>query len=200
MMTRPGTLAPILILLLVVLSCSRFTGGSTEFTKPTKVVDFSAMAGKTLLELTTLLGQATPTTSCFEWELSEGKLTVCYESRDYAKKLMSSISYQLDAKSGDKPGYGAQSPGEFMQLINIDPEGRQTEDHRKGFVSYTNFVMNGRSFFVDIHPRSSGSIFASGDPIYTRAQMFIHNPHIYLHPQPDRKGIDVQFYEQQANV
>src|SRR5688500_10752303 len=133
-MTRPVTLAPILILLFVVLSCSRFTGGSTEVAKPTQVVDFSSMAGKTLLELTTLLGQATPTTSCFELELSEGKLTVCYESRDYAKQLMSSISYQLDGKSGDNPAYGVRSPGEMMQLINIDTEGKQPEDHRKGFV------------------------------------------------------------------
>jgi hypothetical protein len=88
----------------------------------------------------------------------------------------------------------------MMQLINIDTEGRQPEDHRKGFVSYDNFVIDGKRFFVDIHPLSSGSIFGSGEPIYTRAQMYIHHPHIYVHSLPDRKGTDKQFYEQQPDV
>ena len=196
-MTRPQKLAPILILLIAMLSCSRFAG-DTAVAKPTQVVDFSTMAGKSFAELTTLLGQASPQESCFRWEMSEGKLVVCYETRDYKKKLMSSISYYLSGRSGDEPGFGVGTPAEMMQLINMSVDGKDGEQNRRVFYSYGNFVMNDRSCFIDIHPRGSNSIFGSDEPVYVSAQMYIHHPHIYLNDQPDQKGTDVQFYEEEA--
>jgi hypothetical protein len=190
---RLGTIVLIFIFLLSIVSCDRFNDGS-NVVKPTKVVDVPSMAGKSLLEMTKMLGQAAPTASCFLWEFPEGKLTVCYEIGDYAKKWMSSITYEL------KPDLAAGSLEEMMALLDIDVQGKQAEKHWKGFFTYKDISVNGKSCFIDIHPRGKNFIFGSGNPQYTSAEVFIQNPtiHLYSTANPNERG--TTFYEQQTNV
>jgi hypothetical protein len=145
------------------------------------------MIGKSLQEMTTMLGQATPTVSCFRWELAEGKLTVCYELGDNAKRLMSSIDYEL------KPDFAVSSPAEMMALIKLDVQGREAKEDRRGFFTYDNISMNGKSGFVDIHRRSTNSIFGSRAPIYVLAEFHIQNPEIHLYSSPDLNGKETTF-------
>lgn len=188
---RFGTVVPLLILLLAVVSCDRFSGGS-NVAKPTQVVDFPSMVGKSLQEMTTMLGTPTKPASCYHWELPEGELNVCYETSD-ASKRMSSMSYTL------KPELGVGSLEEMMALLKIDVQGKVAEENRRGFSTY-NISLNGKSCFVDIHPRATIPIIGPRGPIYTVAQLYIRNPYIYLHSGPDRTGKETIVYEQQTNI
>ena len=189
--TRLGTVVPILILLLSILSCDRFNG-SSNVAKPTQVVDFPSMIGKSLQEMTTMLG---PLKQNGRWELPEGELDVHYEIPDEAKGLMSSIDYQL------KPDFGVGSPEEMMALLNINVQGKEAKkDARgRGFFTY-DISMNGKSCFIDIHPRDTDLIFGPRGPIYTVAELYIQNPDITLYSSADYKGKETPFYEQQTNI
>ncbi len=196
--TRLGTVVLLLILLLSIVSCDRFNS-SSNVVKPTQVVDLPSMAGKSLQEMTTMLGQPRQQVLCYLWELSEGELTVCYGAGSDAKKLMSSISYEL------KDDRGVGSLEEMMSLVKIDVQGKQAEENRRGFFTYNDISINGVSIngtscFVDIHPRSKSLIFGSREPVYKSAQLYIQNPHIYLYPRPDSGGDGKTIYEQQTNV
>ena len=187
---RIGTVVVLATLLLSIISCDRF--GSSNVAKPTQVVDFSSMAGKSLQEMTTMLGPATEKTLCHGWELPEGDLTVCYEG-DNAKRLMSSISYEL------KPDRGVGSLEEMMALVNINVQGKEAKENRRGFFTY-DIRLNDKSCFVDIHPRGRNLIFGPRDPVYKAANLYIQNPHITLYPSAYHKGTPKTFYEQQTNI
>jgi len=193
---RLGTVVPMLILLLSILSCDRF--GSSTVAKPTQVVDLSSMAGKSLQEMTTMLGPPRQQALCYHWELPEGELSVCYEGDD-AKKRMSSITYEL------KPERGVGSLEEMTELININVRGKEAEENRRGFFTYKDIsingvTINGRSCFVDIHPRAKNFIFGPREPTYISAHLYIQNPHIYLYPTADHNVKGATFYEQQTNI
>jgi hypothetical protein len=186
---RIGTVV-VLVTLLSTTSCDRF--GSSNVAKPTQVVDFPSMAGKSLQEMTTMLGPATERALCYGWELPEGDLTVCYGG-DNAKRLMSSISYEL------KPDRGVGSLEEMMALVNINVQGKEAKEDRRGFFTY-NFRLNDKSCFVDIHPRGRNLIFGPRDPVYKAANLYIQNPHITLYPSAYHKGNGRTFYEPQTNI
>ncbi len=182
----------ILSLMLSLVSCERFTG-SSNVAKPAQVVDFPSMAGKSLQELAEKLGPYKEKETCYAWELAEGELSVCYEIRDYAKKLMSSISYDL------KPDLRVGSPQEMMELIKMDVEGKEAEKNRRGFFTY-NLRLNGKSCFVDIHQQGENIIFGAHDPLFARTVLHIRNPNINLYPNPDHNGNGKTFYEQQTKI
>jgi len=188
---RLGTVVVLVTLLLSIISCDRF--GSSNVAKPTQVVDLPSMMGKSLQEMTTMLGPFTKKALCYGWELPEGELTVCYGAGDNAKRLMSSISYEL------KPDRGVGSLEEMMALVNINVQGKEAKKNRRGFFTY-DFRLNDKSCFVDIHPRGRNLIFGPRDPVYKAANLYIQNPTIHLYPRPDRNGYGKTFYEQQTNV
>lgn len=190
-LSRLGTVVVLATLLLSIISCDRF--GSSNVAKPTQVVDFPSMAGKSLQEMTTMLGPATERVLCYGWELPEGELTVCYGAGDNAKRLMSSISYEL------KPDRGVGSLEEMMALVNINVQGKEAKEDRRGFFTYS-FRLNDKSCFVDIHPRGRNLIFGARDPVYKAVNLYIHNPHITLYPSAYHKGNGQTFYEQQTNM
>ncbi|MFL6375615.1 MAG: beta/gamma crystallin-related protein [Pyrinomonadaceae bacterium] len=187
-----------LVLFLAVISCDRSTGNS-NVAKPTQVVAFPSMVGKSLQELTTMLGQPTPQVLCYNWELPEGKLNVCYEGHD-GKKLMSSITYELMPDPGSASDRGVGSPAEMMALLNINVEGKEAEENRRGFFTYNDIRLNGKSCFVDIHRRSTNLVFGPRVPVYTVAQLYIRNPNIYLYSSLDLKGTETHLYEERANI
>lgn len=189
-LSRLGTVVVLATLLLSIISCSRF--GNSNVAKPTQIVDFSAMAGKSLQEMTTMLGPATARSLCYGWELPEGDLTVCYESNN-AKRLMSSISYEL------KPDRGVRSLEEMLALVNINVQGQEAKEDRRGFFTYS-FRLNDKSCFVDIHPRGRNLIFGTRDPVFKAANLYIQNPYITLYPSAYQKGNPQTFYEQQTNL
>lgn len=194
---RSGTVVFILILLLSIVSCDRFIGNS-NVAKPTRVVDFPSMAGKSLQEMTTMLGPPRQQVLCYHWELPEGELSVCYGG-DNAKKRMSSITYEL------KPDSGVGSLEEMMALINLDVQGKEAEKNRRGFFTYKDISINGVSIngtscFVDVHPRGTNLIFGPREPIYISAHLYIQIPHIYLFSSADLQGKETSFYEQQTNI
>jgi hypothetical protein len=194
--TRLRAVVAVLILLLSTLSCARF--GSSEIAKPTKVVDFPSMVGKSLQELTEMLGPATPRVLCYGWELPEGELRICYEIGDHAKKLMSSLSYELKPDARSELDRGFRSPQEMMALININVEGKEPEENRRGFFTY-DIRMNGRSCFVDVRPRSR-QLFRSWDPVFVEASLHIRNPSITLYTLADNQGNGKTYHEQQTNL
>ena len=183
----------ILSLLLSMSSCNRF-GSSNVPSKPTKVVDFPSMVGKSLLEMTTMLGQAKPIVNCFGWELNEGQLRVCYETRDYAKKWMSSIEYEL------KPDLAVSSPEEMLALLNINVQGKEAKKDRRGFFTYQDINVNGKSGFVDVLPRGRNLIFGQQNPEFIAINLYIQNPEINLYRLPNREGAEATFWEQQTNI
>jgi hypothetical protein len=196
---RLGTVAPILILLLCVLSCDRFTGGPSS-AKPTQVVDLPSMVGKSLQEMTTMLGPPTPQVLCYDWELAEGELNVCYETSDYAKRFMSSISYNLKPYTGGASDRGVGSPEEMMALVHLDVQGKGPEENRRGFVTYKDLSINGKSCFVDVHPRGTNLIFAPRGPRYMTVELYVQNPNITLFRETYHKGYGKDFYEQQTDI
>ena len=189
-LSRLGTVVVLATLLLSIISCGRF--GSSNVAKPTQIVDFSSMAGKSLQEMTTMLGPATEKVLCHGWELPEGDLTVCYEG-DNAKRLMSSLSYEL------KPDRGVGSLEEMMALVNINVQGKEAKEDRRGFFTY-HFRLNDKSCFVDIHPRGRNFIFGPRDPVFKAANLYIQNAHITFYPGAYYKGNPQTFYEQQTNI
>ena len=200
---RLGTVVLLLILLLFIVSCDRFIG-SSNVVKPTKVVDLRLMAGKSLQEMTTMLGPPRQEVLCYHWELSEGEVTVCYEGS--VKKYMSSIAYELKPDSGSGAERGVGSLDEMMALVNIDVQGKEAEkNNRRGLFTYNNIningvTINGTSCFVDVRPRRKGLFFGPREPIYIGAHLYIQYPHIYLYPSPDLQGKDTQFRAQQTDV
>jgi hypothetical protein len=185
----------ILSLLLSMSSCDRFNG-SSKVAKPTQVVDFPSMVGKSLVEMTTMLGQATercPTCS-YTWELPEGELSVGYELREYSKRRMSSIEYKL------KPDLAVDSPEEMMALLNINVQGKETKEDRRGFFTYQNITVNDKSGFIDVHPHGKSLVFGQQNPKFSSATLYIQNPYIYFYSSADLKGKDTIFYEQQTDV
>lgn len=192
---RLATVVLILSLLLSMSSCDRFNGGSNVASKPTQVVDFPSMIGKSLQEMTTMLGPARercPTCS-YTWELPEGELSVGYELGDYAKKWMSSIDYKL------KPDLAVGSPEEMMALLNINVQGKEAKEDRRGFFTF-DIDVNGKSCFVDVHPGRKNLIFGSRRQRFIVANLHIQNPTIHLYSSADKKGASKTFYEQQANI
>lgn len=200
---RLGTVVIILTLLLSIVSCDRFIGNS-NVTKPTKVVDLASMAGKSLQEMTTMLGPPRQQVLCYHWELPEGEVTVCYEGS--VKKYMSSISYELKPDSGSGAERGVGSLEEMMALINIDVQGKEAEkNNRRGLFTYNDIsingvTINGRSCFVDVQPRGKNLIFGPREPTYISAHMYIQNPHIYLYPTADHNVKGTTFYEPQTDI
>jgi hypothetical protein len=197
---RFRTIAPFLIFPLIILSCKLFPGRSENVIRPTNVVDLSSMAGKSLQELTTLLGPPKQRAICYGWELPEGDLDVCYEISDSVKKFMSSISYYLRPDPGSGHVRGVGSVEEMMALVNIDVQGEQAEQTRQGFFTYKKMRINGKSCFVDVHPKARDSLFGPREATYVSAQLYIQNPNIDLYSSRDLAGSSKTFYEQQANV
>lgn len=196
---RLKLVVPILIFLLTTLSCGLFDGGP-KVPRPTQVVDFPSMVGKSLQEMTTMLGQARPQVLCYHWELTEGDLGVCYETSDNAKRFMSSLSYELKPYSGGASDRGVGSLEEMMALVNIDVQGKAAEEHRKGFFTYKDVSINGKLCFIDVHSRGTNLIFEPRGPRYMSAELYIENPTIHLYSSTDLNGRGKTFYEQQINI
>jgi len=196
---RFRTIAPFLIFPLFILSCKLFPGRSDNVIRPTNVVDLSSMAGKSLQELTTLLGPPRQQVLCYNWERAEGEIGVCYEG-DSIKKYMSSISYELkpDPSSGAERGVGSLE--EMMALVNIDIQGREAEENRRGFFTYQHIRINGKSCFVDVYPRGKNFIFGPVEPTYISAHLYILNPSITLYRSADHQGYGKTIHEQQTNA
>lgn len=192
---RVGTVVPILLVLLVILSCAGF--GTSDIAKPTKVVDFPSMVGKSLQELTTMLGPATQRVECYNWKLPEGELGVCYETEDYAKKLMSSLSYRLNPDSNPRLGVG--SIEEMMALVNINVEGKQAKEDRRKFFTY-DIDINGKSCFVDVVPAGRKLFFGPPEPTYVDANLHIRNPSIVFYTMANSQGYGKRYYEQQTDI
>ena len=193
--TRVSTVAPLLPVLLVILSCAGF--GTSDIAKPTKVVDFPSMVGKSLQELTTMLGAPTQRVLCYSWQLPEGELSACYETEDYARKLMSSLSYRLNPDS--KPRLGVHSIEEMMALVNINVDGKQAKEDRRKFFTY-DIDMNGKSCFVDVVPAGRKLFFGPPEPTYVDASLHIRNPSIVFYPMANSQGNGKRYYEQQTNI
>lgn len=140
---RLGTVVPIMILLLSILSCDLFSNAA----KPTQVVNLPPMVGKSLQEMTTMLGPSKELGICYGWDLPEGELAVCYELGDNAKRLMSSISYRLTPYSGFAPHRGVGSPEEMAALVNIDLQGKKPDSEFRGGYAY-DLSLNGKT--VDV--------------------------------------------------
>ncbi len=139
--TRLGKVAPTVILLLSVLSCSLFSGP----VKPTQVVDLPPMVGKSLEEMKAMFGPSKERGVCFHWDLPEGELSVCYKDRDGAKKLMSSISYSFPPAPLFAPRTAVDSPEEMAALVNIDLPGRKPDTEIRGAYIYDDLILNGRA-------------------------------------------------------
>lgn len=155
------------------------------------------MVGKSLQELTTMLGPPTQRVLCYNWELPEGELSVCYENHDHAKKLMSAISYKLNPNSESPLGVG--SIEEMIALVNINVQGKEARKHRKGFFTY-DISMNGKSCFVDVVPASRKLIFGPPEPTYVAANLYVNNPDITFYPGANSQGNGKTYYEQQTNI
>lgn len=143
-MTQPrlGIVIPVGILLLATVSCSLFM----DDVKPTQVVDLPPMVGKSLQEMTTMLGRPPKERGvCYHWDLPEGELSVCYKDRDSAKKLMSSISYGFPSATFFSPRIAVASPEEMAALVNIDIQGRTPDTEIRGAYIYDDFILNGKA-------------------------------------------------------
>lgn len=141
--TRSITVGPMLILVLSTLSCALFT----EPVKPTQIVDLPSMVGKSLQEMTTTLGPSKKMGICDGWDLPEGELSVCYESGDYTKKSMSSVSYKFPPPTvfGRRTAVG--SPEEMAALVKIDLQGKKPDSEFRGGYAY-DLILNGQA--VDV--------------------------------------------------
>lgn len=192
---RTAKIVLLVSLLCSMASCARFDG-SSSVKKPTKVVDFPSMTGKSLQELTTMLGQAKQScpTCAFTWDLAEGELKVQYESRDFSYRMMSSIDYTL------KPDLAVSSAAEMMALINIDVDGKEAKKDRRGFFTYNDISVNASSGFVDIQPQKSGFIFAPRNPQFVAAEFYIQNPTIHLYKTNNQSDVGRTFYAQQTDI
>jgi len=146
LMTRTPlrTVIPVGILLLSTISCAFFTNPS----KPSRVVDLPPMVGKSLEEMTTLLGPPYKRGICYGWDLAEGVLSACYESRDSASKMMDSISYEFPPPPLLRPSIAAGSPEEMAPFVNIDLQGRKPDVEFRGGYAYDDLILNGRA--VDV--------------------------------------------------
>ncbi len=143
-MTRTwlGTVIPVAILLLSTLSCALFKND----VKPTQVVDFPAMLGKSLQEMTAMHGPASSGQGiCYGWNLPEGGLSVCYKSGDTAKNSIDAISYSFPPPTLLAPRMAAGSPEEMAALINIDLQGKKPDVEFQGGYTYHDLNLNGRT-------------------------------------------------------
>ena len=150
--TRLGTaVIPIAILLLSTLSCALFM----DNVKPTQVVGLSPMVGKSLAEMTTLLGEPKPSGICHAWDLPEGRLSVCYRDGDYAKKSMEFIHYTFPPTPLFGPTTAVGTPEEMAALVGVDLQGRKPDSTIRGGYAYDNYVLNGRAvdLFFDGGPK-----------------------------------------------
>jgi len=105
------------------------------------------MVGKSLQELTAVLGPSKEFGICHGWTLPEGILSVCYKSDNSAKETMSSISYDLFRRPAFAPRSGIGSPEEMAPLVNMDLQGRKPDVEFIGAYSY-DLILNGKA--VDI--------------------------------------------------
>lgn len=141
---RLGTFAPILILLVSILSCAPFMNGP----KPTQVVDLPSMVGKSLQEMETMLGPSKLRGVCYNWQLPEGELVAGYKDHDSAKKKMSTLWYRFPSYTFFVPGRAVSSPEEMAALVKIDIKGRKPDSEFRGGYAYDNLSLNGKS--VDV--------------------------------------------------
>ena len=141
---RLGTLIPLGILLLSMISCAGFM----DPVKPTQVVDIAPMVGKSLQEMTALLGEPKPSGICHAWDLPEGQLIACYRSGDHAKKLMETIHYQFPPTPLFGPSTAVSSPEEMATLVKIDLQGRKPDSEFRGGYGYDDLILNGKA--VDV--------------------------------------------------
>lgn len=139
--TRPGTVAPLLILLLSTLSCGTFMTP----VKPTQVVDIAPMLGKSLTEMEAMLGPSRAQGICHAWDLPEGMLIVCYKSGDSANKLMDSLHYRLPPTPLFGPMTAVGSPEEMAALVRVDLQGRKPKTEIRGGYGYGNYILNGKA-------------------------------------------------------
>ncbi|MEO6051678.1 MAG: hypothetical protein ABIP78_10150 [Pyrinomonadaceae bacterium] len=148
---RLGTVVPVAILLLSILSCAPFM----NVTKPTQVVDLAPMVGKSLQEMTTLHGPPKQMGICHGWDLAEGVLSVCYKSGDSSKKMMETLHYRLPPTPLFGPSTAVSSPEEMAALVKIDLQGRKPDTSIQGGYGYDNYVLNGKAvdLFFDGGPK-----------------------------------------------
>ena len=137
--TRLGTVIPILILLLSILSCDLFS----KAPKPTQVVDLAPMVGKSLQEMTAMLGPPKEKGICYGWDFPEGEISACYKYGDSAKKSMDSISYRLTPYGGFTTA-SVGSIEEMAPLVNIDLEGKKPDGEFQGGYAY-DWSLNGKT-------------------------------------------------------
>lgn len=142
--TRLGTVIPVGILMLSTISCAFFTNP----TKPTKVADLPPMLGKSLEEMTTLLGPSREQGICYGWDLAEGELSVCYRDGDSSKKLMESLHYRFPPPPLFTPRIAAGSPEEMAPIAGIDLKGRKPDTEIQGGYGYDDLILNGKTVNV----------------------------------------------------
>ena len=151
-MTQPRlrTAGLMLILLLSTHSCALFTNA----VKPAQVVDLPQMVGKSLQEMTTLLGPSYPSGICYGWDLAEGKISACYG--DDAKKLMESVSFRFPPATVFAPRTAVSTPEEMAALVRIDLQGRKPDSAIQGGYAYKDLILNGKpvDLFFDGGPKT----------------------------------------------
>ncbi len=103
------------------------------------------MVGKSLQEMTTMLGPSKERGICYGWDLPEGEITACY--RDSAKKSMRSISYRLTPYGGFWTRSEVGSIEEMAALVNIDLQGKKPDNEFRGGYTY-DLILNGKTGYV----------------------------------------------------
>ena len=135
-MKQLRSVVPILILLISIISCTRFSGSSNG-PMPTQIVDLPSFIGKSHEEITKMVGSppSKDSSTDTDWELPEGTLTVRKQKGDTDQ-----ITYLLK-----KPYSGFASSPEMAALANIDITRRKVNEGR-GLQSYDNISVNGYTF------------------------------------------------------
>ncbi|MEO8648115.1 MAG: hypothetical protein ABI539_03005 [Acidobacteriota bacterium] len=149
-MTRPWleTVIPIGIMLLSTLSCGPFM----NVKKPTKVVDLAPMVGKSLQEMTALLGPPKQMGICHGWDFADGELSACY--RDATNKMYT-LHYRLPPAPLFTPTTAVSTPEEMAALVRVDLQGRKPDVTIRGGYAYDNYVLGGKAvdLFFDGGPK-----------------------------------------------
>lgn len=101
------------------------------------------MVGKSLQEMTTLLGEPKPSGICHAWDLPEGRLIVCY--RDYSNKSMETIHYSFPPAPLLTARMAVSSPEEMAALVRVDLQGRKPDSTIRGGYTYDNYTLNGKA-------------------------------------------------------
>lgn len=127
---------PVLVLMIAVLGCSRFSStgagannsaasNTASAAKSGKVVDMPALVGKSPEQIKTIIGE-TPRfeTPYLSFDLPQGSLTV-----DYMKNVQTTIGFESS-------GPGLDSPDKLGDLVGIDLHGLPAPTPTDGIYFY----------------------------------------------------------------